>query len=136
MKATDCVNPTKGLLFRIVPPGRPSKKVCSLDARIADPYDLHHLAVGAMPQPFPRGSKIGVLARDGLAFTVDASACVTVGDLKQLVGRVVDLAPGGMSLFGPCEPLRDLALHGDEVASVLGVLPANLHNACGVFVDP
>ena len=41
-----------------------------------------------------------------------------------------------MSLFGPCEPIRDLNLHGDAVASVLGVLPTSLHHACGVFVDP
>ena len=136
MREADCVNPTQGLLFRLVPPGRLPSVARSLDAKIADPYDLLHLAVDALPQPFPGVSRIGILARDGLSFAVDANTCITVGDLKKAVGCSVALTPAAMSLFGPCEPIRDLTLHGDAVASVLGVLPTSLHHACGVFVDP
>ena len=135
MEEDACVNPTRGLLFRIFPPRRFPPPVKSLDAKLADPYDLECLPLDAQPSPFPRVPKLAVLGRDDLAFAVDASTCITVGDLKDQVSHRIGMQPASLALFAPCVPIHNLLLCGDAVASVLGVFPTRLAECCGVFVD-
>ena len=129
-------SPTVGLLVRVLQPGVVPRPLRSLDARLADPTDLHIFPSDMPPRAAPRATHVAVLGTDSLTLIIDAASCYTVGDLKSQAGKHLSLGPGDVSMFAPCRPICDLYVRGIEAASVLGILPCSLQNACGVFVDP
>ena len=136
LPAGQSFSPTVGLLVRVLNANVLPCPLRSLDAHMAEPRDLRIFPSDVQLRPVPRPTKIAVLGTDSLTLMIEASSCMAVRGLKSQAKRHLGLGPSEVRMFAPCHHIPDLHVRGSEAASVLGILPCSLQNACGVFIDP